>query len=150
MTSNKSFQQKDVFIHRAFIFNDEGYNYLKERTIIFIGAINLDVSVSDWIDGDKEKVQYNLKYKNIITFALRYDEDPLQVTHENPNEVKRARMNTYEYELFHMKPGGSTQNMQKFFTHLVNHFASLVKIFTDEEMINKVLIIGTNLIRKWH
>ena len=67
--------------------------------------------------------------------------DTLQVTHEGTNEVKRARVNTltHEYELFRMIPGESIQDMQKRFTHIVNHLARLGKTFTNEDLINKVL-----------
>ena len=63
-------------------------------------------------------VQYNLKAKNIITYALGMDEyfrvsnyknakeiwDTLQVIHEGITNVKRSRINTptHEYELFKM------------------------------------------------
>jgi hypothetical protein len=82
-----------------------------------------------WTKNEKEKVQYNLKAKYIITSALSIDEfyrvsncttakemwDTLQLTHEGTTEVKRARMNTLnrEYELFRMQSGESIQDMQK-------------------------------------
>ena len=100
-------------------------------------------------------VQYNLKAKNIITFALCMDEyfsvsdcknakkmwDTLQVTHEGPTDVKRSRINTltHEYEWFRMNQNETIQDMQKRFTHIVNHLASLGKIFPNEDLINKVL-----------
>ena len=67
--------------------------------------------------------------------------DTLQVTHEGTSEVKRARINTltHEYELFRMNQGESIQEMQKRFTHIVNHLASLGKTFSNEDLINKVL-----------
>ena len=67
--------------------------------------------------------------------------DALQVTHEGTSEVKRSRINTliHEYELFRMNQGESIQDMQKRFTHIVNHLSSLGKIFPDEDLINKVL-----------
>ena len=100
-------------------------------------------------------MQYNLKAKNIITSALGMDEyfrvsncksakdmwDTLQVTHEGTTDVKRSRINTltHEYELFRMKTNESIQDMQKRFTHIVNHLASLGRIFPNEDLINKVL-----------
>ena len=96
-----------------------------------------------------------MRTKNIITNALGVDEffrvsncktaqemwDTLQVTHEGTSEVKRARINTltHEYELFRMNQGESIQEMQKRFTHIVNHLASLGKTFSNEDLINKVL-----------
>jgi len=108
-----------------------------------------------WSKEEKRLVQYNLKAKNIITSALGMDKyfrvsnyksakdmwDTLQVTHKGTTDVKISRINTLtrEYELFRMNPNENIQDMQKRFTHIVNHFASLGKIFTNEDLINKVL-----------
>ncbi|KAL5179733.1 hypothetical protein HKD37_01G000988 [Glycine soja] len=56
-------------------------------------------------------------------------------------DVKRFRINTHthEYELFRMNQYETIQDMQKRFTHIVNHLASLGKIFPNEDLINKVL-----------
>jgi len=65
----------------------------------------------------------------------------LQVTHEGTTNVNRSRINTltHEYELFRMNQNETIQHMQKRFTHIVNHVASLAKIFLNEDLINKVL-----------
>jgi len=67
--------------------------------------------------------------------------DTLQVTHEGTIDVKRSRINTltHEYEIFRMNQNETIQDMQKRFTHIVNHLASLGKIFPNEDLINKVL-----------
>ncbi|KAL5179614.1 hypothetical protein HKD37_01G000889 [Glycine soja] len=67
--------------------------------------------------------------------------DTLQLTHEGITDVKRSRINivTHEYELFRMNTNENIQSMQKRFTHIVNHLASLGKIFPNEDLINKVL-----------
>ncbi|KAF1894470.1 hypothetical protein Lal_00043412 [Lupinus albus] len=74
--------------------------------------------------------------------------DTLQVTHEGTSEVKRARLNalTHEYELFRMLPSESISDMQKRFTHIVNHLVGLDKSFARGELTNKVLRC---LDRKW-
>jgi len=108
-----------------------------------------------WSEEEKRLVQYNLKAKNIITYALGIDEyfrvsnckhakdmwDTLQVTHEGTTNVKRSRINTltHEYELFRMNPNETIQDMQKRFTYIINHLASLGKIFPNEDLVNKVL-----------
>ena len=89
----------------------------------------------EWDDDERRRVQYNLKAKNIITFALVMDEyfrvlncknekemwDTLQVTHEGITDVKRSRINTltHEYELYKMNQNETIQDMQKRFTHIV-------------------------------
>ena len=57
--------------------------------------------------------------------------DTLQVIHEGTTDVKRSRINTLTHEYEHF--------MQKRFTRIVNHLASLGKIFPNEDLINKVL-----------
>ncbi|KAL5184273.1 hypothetical protein HKD37_17G048001 [Glycine soja] len=56
-------------------------------------------------------------------------------------DVKRSRINTltHEYEMFRMYQYETIQDMQKRFTHIVNHLATLGKIFPNEDLINKVL-----------
>ena len=53
--------------------------------------------------------------------------------------VSRINTLTQEYELFRMNQNETVQDMQKRFTHIVNHLASLGKIFPNEDLINKVL-----------
>ncbi|RZC25285.1 hypothetical protein D0Y65_004113 [Glycine soja] len=119
------------------------------------GNTTIEKPREEWSEDERRLVQYNLKAKNIITFALGIDEyfrvsncksvkdmwDTLQVTHEGTTNVKRSRINTstHEYELFRMKTNESIQDMQKRFTHIVNHLASLGRTFQNEDLINKVL-----------
>ena len=93
--------------------------------------------------------------KNIITSALNSDEffrvsqcgstkemwDTLEVTHEGTNDVKRAMKHTLiqEYEMFKMLKGESIADVQKRFTHIVNHLMSLGKVFDKEELNIKIL-----------
>ncbi|XP_045810784.1 uncharacterized protein LOC123905202 [Trifolium pratense] len=175
MTSNKFYGETSI--NRPPPFNGEWYGYWKERMKIFIQGIDLDIwdAVENgpfipthlvnnvvvnkprnlWTKIEKEKVQYNLKAKYIITSALSVDEfyrvsncitakemwDTLQLTHEGTTEVKRARMNTltHEYELFRMQSGESIQHMQKRFIRIINHLRELGKYFENEDLINKVL-----------
>nr|KYP38695.1 hypothetical protein KK1_040039 [Cajanus cajan] len=122
---------------------------------IVVGNEIKNLPKDQWSDDDKRKAQYNLKAKNIITSALGIDEyfrilnctsakemwDTLKVTHESTNNVKRYRRNTFthEYELFRMNQNESIQDMQKRFIHIINHLASLGKVFPNEDLINKVL-----------
>ena len=74
--------------------------------------------------------------------------DILEVTHEDMNEVKRARKNTLiqEYEMFRMKAGESICDVQKRFTHIVNHLLALGKTFDKEKLNIKIL---KSLNRTW-
>ncbi|XP_068499983.1 uncharacterized protein [Phaseolus vulgaris] len=93
--------------------------------------------------------------KNIITSTLNSDEffrisqcasakemwDTLEVTHEGTNDVKKARKHTLiqKYEMFRMLKGESIAEVQKRFTHIVNHLMSLGKIFDKKELNIKIL-----------
>ncbi|XP_068487028.1 uncharacterized protein [Phaseolus vulgaris] len=67
--------------------------------------------------------------------------DTLEVTHEGTNDVKRARKQTFiqEYEMFRMFKGESIAEVQKRFTHIINHLMSLGKTFDKEELNIKIL-----------
>ena len=102
-----------------------------------------------------KKAKFDCITKNIITSALNSDEffrisqcasakemwDTLEVTHEGTNDVKRARKHTLiqEYEMFRMFKGESIVEVQKRFTHIINHLMSLGKTFDKEELNIKIL-----------
>jgi len=117
---------------------------------------------SQWTPDENKRAHYDVRAKNIISSALTLDEfyrvsvcesakemwDVLEVTHEGTNEVKRARKNTLiqEYEMFRMKTGESICDVQKRFTHIVNHLLALGKTFDKEELNIKIL---KSLNRTW-
>ena len=65
----------------------------------------------------------------------------MEVNHEGTNDVKRARKHTLiqEYEMFRMLIGESIAELQKRFTHIINHLMSLGKTFDKEELNIKIL-----------
>jgi len=67
--------------------------------------------------------------------------DILEVTHEGTTDVKRARKHALiqEYELFRMQQGESIADVQKRFTHIMNHLIRLGKQFDKEELNIKIL-----------
>jgi len=67
--------------------------------------------------------------------------DALDVIHERTNKVKRARKNTpiQEYKMFRMKDAETIHEVQKRFTHIVNHLLALGKTFYKEELNFKIL-----------
>jgi len=67
--------------------------------------------------------------------------DLIQVTHEGTLEVRRAQKNLLiqEYKTFRMKQGETTRDVEKIFTHIVNHLKGLGKIFEEEEINVKVM-----------
>jgi len=67
--------------------------------------------------------------------------DTLEVIHEGTNDVKRVRKHTLiqEYEMFRMLKGESFAEVQKRFTHIINHLMSLGNFFDKEELNIKIL-----------
>jgi len=67
--------------------------------------------------------------------------DILEVTHKRTIDVKRARKHALiqEYEMFRMLKGETISDVQKRFTHIVNHLISLSKIFEREELNINIL-----------
>ncbi|XP_068504122.1 uncharacterized protein [Phaseolus vulgaris] len=118
---------------------------------------------SQWTEHESKKAQYDCIAKNIIAFTLNFDEffrvspcasakemwDTLEVTHEGTNDVKRARKHVLikEYEMFRMQKGEIIAEVQKRFTHIVNHLMSLEKRFDKEELNIKILKFPD---KTWH
>ncbi|XP_068486648.1 uncharacterized protein [Phaseolus vulgaris] len=110
---------------------------------------------SEWSETERKKAQYDSLAKNIITSALNMDEffrvsqcnsakemwEVLEVTHEGTYDVKRSRKHSLiqEYELFRTQSEESIADVQKRFTHIVNHLTGLGKVFDKEELNIKVL-----------
>jgi len=65
----------------------------------------------------------------------------LEVTHEGTNEVKKAKNKNpiQEYEMIRMKVEETIYEVQKRFTHIVNHLLALEKTFDKEELNIKIL-----------
>jgi len=108
-----------------------------------------------WTLDENKRAHYDVRAKNIISYALTLDDfyrvsicqsakemwDVLEVTHEGTNEVKRVRNNTliHEYEMFRIKAEETIYDVQKRFTHIVNHLIALGKVFEKEELNIKIL-----------
>jgi len=109
----------------------------------------------DWTNSKSKKAQYDCIAKNVITSSLNLGEffkvsqclsakekwDTLEVMHKCISDVKRARKHALiqEYELLRMKQWETIANGQKRFTHIINHFISLDKVFDKEELNIKIL-----------
>jgi len=118
-------------------------------------GVSIEKPWSQWTDAENKRAKFDWIAKNIITFALNSDEffrvsqcgyakemwDTLEVTHEGTNDVKMARKHTLtqEYEMFRMLKGESIADVQKRFTHIINHLLSLGKVFDKEELNIKIL-----------
>jgi len=109
---------------------------------------------SQWADAENKKAKFDCIAKNIITSSLNSNEffrisqcasakemwDTIEVTREGTNDVKRARKHTLiqEYEMFKMLKGELIVEVQKRFTHIINHLMSLGKTFDKEELMMEI------------
>jgi len=98
---------------------------------------------SEWSEIERKKAQYDSIAKNIITSVLTMDEFFIISQYNSANEmwevtkdVKRSRNHSFiqEYELFKMQPEETIADVQKRFTHIVNHLTALGKDFDKEEL----------------
>jgi len=84
-----------------------------------IGNVQVDKPWTKWTEEESRRGQYDCNVKNILSSSLKMDEffrvsqyksakemwEVLKVTHEDTNDVKRARKHALiqEYEIFKMK-----------------------------------------------
>jgi len=117
----------------------------------------------EWTESDSKKAKFVWIAKSIIISALSSDDffkvsqcasakemwDILEVTYEGTNDVKIARKHALiqEYEMFRMQKREIISEVQKIFSHIVNHLMSLGKTFEKEERNIKILKC---LDRTWH
>jgi len=65
--------------------------------------------------------------------------DILEVTHEGILDVKRAKKHVLIQVLLRMLKGKTIADVQKRFTHIVNHLIGLGKTFDKEELNIKIM-----------
>jgi len=117
--------------------------------------ISIEKPWSQWTESENKNAKFDCIAKNMITFYLNSDEffrvsqcvlakemwDILEVTHEGTNNVKRSRKHAIiqEYEMFRMQKRETVIDVQKRYTHTVNHLISIGKTFEREELNIKIL-----------
>ena len=75
--------------------------------------------------------------------------DKLELIYEGTSEVKETKANLLitEYEMFRMKTDESISDMFARLMQLINHLKALGKMYTDTELVRKVL---RSLTSAWH
>ncbi|KAH0717264.1 hypothetical protein KY285_013295 [Solanum tuberosum] len=113
-------------------------------------------------EDDYRMLAKNAKAKCILICGLGLDEfnrisdctttkqiwDTLVIAHEGTPQVRKFRIAKLctDYETFKMESGESLQDMITRFTTIVNELVSLGKIYTTEELVDKVL---RTLLKSW-
>ncbi|GAV67925.1 zf-CCHC domain-containing protein/DUF4219 domain-containing protein/UBN2 domain-containing protein, partial [Cephalotus follicularis] len=102
-----------------------------------------------YIDDDRKIVQYviicaiNSNEFNRVSSCVSAKEmwDRLEVTYEGTNQVKEAKINmlVHEYEMFTMHDNEDIKTMFTRFTNITNALQALGKIYTNSEMVRKIL-----------
>ncbi|GAV80652.1 zf-CCHC domain-containing protein/DUF4219 domain-containing protein/UBN2 domain-containing protein, partial [Cephalotus follicularis] len=106
-------------------------------------------------DDDRKIVQLNAKAKHVIICAINSNEfnrvsscvlakdmwDRLEVTYEGTNQLKEAKINmlVHEYEMFTMHDNEDIKTMFTRFTNITNTLQALGKVYTNSEMVRKIL-----------
>ncbi|GAV67065.1 UBN2 domain-containing protein, partial [Cephalotus follicularis] len=106
-------------------------------------------------DEGGRRVQMNAKAKHIIICAINSREfnrvsscvfakemwDKLEVTYKGKNQVKEAKtsMLVHDYEMFTMNENEDIKSMFTRFTNIINALQSLDKIYSNSEMVRKIL-----------
>ncbi|GAV70020.1 UBN2 domain-containing protein, partial [Cephalotus follicularis] len=110
---------------------------------------------SSYNDEDRSRVQMNAKAKHIIICVINYNEfnrvsscvfakkmwDKLEFTYEGTNQVKEVKISmlVHNYELFTMNENEDIKSMFIRFTNIINALQSLDKIYSNSEMVRKIL-----------
>ena len=119
-------------------------------------------SEADWDEHDKKMAQLNARVVNIPYCALDVNEfnrifictstkkiwDRLEVTHKGTNQVKESKINmlVHTYEMFKMEPSETISDIYTRFTNIINSLKSLRKVYTNQELVNKIL---RSLLASW-
>ena len=109
----------------------------------------------DWDENNKKIAQLNAKAINALYYALDVNEfnristctsvkkiwDRLEITHGGTSQVKESKNSilVHKYELFKMESNKIISGMYICFTDVVNNLKNLGKIYTNSDLIRKVL-----------
>ncbi|XP_057496707.1 uncharacterized protein LOC130781518, partial [Actinidia eriantha] len=109
----------------------------------------------EWTTVDTKDVQNNAKAIHTLYCALDVNEfnrisgcetakeiwDKLEVTQEGTSQVKESKISmlVHKYELFKMESSETISEMFTRFTDIINGLKSLGKVYTNVEMVRKIL-----------
>ena len=172
--SNQNFAD-GASINRPPLFTGENYPFWKVRMQIFVESVDRGIrdavlngpfvlvnvvnevqepkSFAQWTADENRRAQYDVLtldefYRISVCISAHKMWEILRVTHEGTDDVKQARKNSLiqEYEMFRMQQGETIYDVQKRFTHIVNHLNRLGKTFDIDELNIKIL---KSLNRTW-
>ena len=122
---------------------------------ILVNGISIPKLEEDWNEYDIKQIEINAKAMNLLYCALDFNEfnrissctsakkiwDILEVTHEGTLQVKNTKINllVHSFEIFEMMHYESISDMFSRFMTIINELKSLGKIYTNADLVNKIL-----------
>ena len=127
-----------------------------------VDGVSILKEEKDYSEVDWKANRFNAKALSLMQCALGPSEfhkvsacpsakhmwDQLRTTYEGTSLVKESKIGvlTREYELFFMKEGEDIKTFNSRLSSIVNPLRNLGKVFTDEDLVKKVL---RSLTRRW-
>ncbi|VFQ62997.1 unnamed protein product [Cuscuta campestris] len=127
-----------------------------------VDGVYLPKTKEEFDENDFKKMELNAMAINIIYCGVNVDDyrkisqcetamqmwEKLEVTFEGTTQVREAKIDqlTHEYELFSMKENEKVEEMFERFSNIINPLNLLGKVYTDRELVRKVL---RSLSPKW-
>ncbi|VFQ73420.1 unnamed protein product [Cuscuta campestris] len=127
-----------------------------------VDGVYLPKTEEEFDENDFKKMELNAKAINIIYCGINADDyrkisrcetakqmwEKLEITYEGTPQVREAKIDqlTHEYELFSMKENEKVEEMFERFSNIINPLNLLGKVYTDQELVRKVL---RSLSPKW-
>ncbi|VFQ98606.1 unnamed protein product [Cuscuta campestris] len=127
-----------------------------------VKGVYLPKTEEEFDENDFKKMELNTKAINITYCSVNADDyrelsrcettkqmwEKLEITCKGTTQVREAKIDqlTHEYELFLMKENEKVEEMFKRFSNIINPLNLLGKVYTNRELVRKVL---RSLSPKW-
>ncbi|VFQ76634.1 unnamed protein product [Cuscuta campestris] len=128
-----------------------------------VGEVDFPKIEEEYTDEDCKKMELNAKAISMIYCGVNADDyrkmsrretakqmwEKLEITYEGTDQIREAKIDqlTHEYEFFSMKKNKKKEDMFERFSNIINPLNFLGKVYTDWELVRKVL---QSLTPKWH
>src|SRR6202044_3912985 len=172
-TSNSSQFKEGHSMQRPPLFDGSNYNYWKCRMRIYLQSISYELwnivetefvkpttPFNEWTLVEKTNANLDSKAMNALFCAMDKNEfnrvstsssshqiwHTLEVTHEGTSKVKDSKISVlvHRFEMFKMNEKETVGEMFTRFTDIINSLIALGKIYTQVDMVRKILRVLTS------